>query len=73
MAKITIDGKEYELENLPQEAIELINSITFIDGEIQRLTNQIKIYQLARNIYSNKLKEILNNLELSNDDKISFS
>ena len=73
MAKIKIDGKEYELENLPKEAVELINSIAFVDGEIQKLTNQIKVYQLARNIYSNKLKEILNNLDISKDDKISFS
>ena len=73
MAKITIDGKEYEIENLPKEAIELINSINFVDGEIQKLSNQIKIYQIARTFYGNKLKEILDTLPNSNDEKLKFS
>jgi len=73
MAKITIDGKEYELENLPKEAIDLINSINFVDNEIEKLSNQVKIYQVARTLYANKLKEILDNLSNLSDDKIKFS
>ncbi len=73
MAKITIDGKEYELENLPKEAIDLINSINFVDSEIEKLSNQVKIYQVARTLYANKLKEILDNLSNLSDDKIKFS
>ncbi len=73
MAKITIDGKEYELENLPKEAIDLINSISFVDSEIQKLNNQIKIHQIARTFYTNRLKEILDNLNEKGEDKIQFS
>jgi len=73
MAKITIDGKEYELKNLPKEAIDLINSINFVDMEIEKLSNQVKIYQVARTLYVNKLKEILENISESSNDKIQFS
>ena len=56
MAKITIDGKEYDTEKLPKEALDLINSIAFVDAETQKLQNQIKIYQAARTFYSNSIK-----------------
>lgn len=73
MSKIMINNKEYDLENLPKEAIDLINSIAFVDAEIQKIQNQIKVYQAARTLYSQQLNEILNKLNNLNDDKISFS
>ena len=76
MAKITIDGKEYDTEKLPKEAIDLINSIAFVDGETQKLQNQIKVLQAARNFYSAQLKEILQKVEdqiALSDEKINFS
>ena len=73
MPKITIDGKEYDTENLPKEVIDLINSIAFVDAEVQKLQNQIKVYQAARTLYSQQLNQILSKLNNLNDDKISFS
>ena len=76
MAKINIDGKEYETEKLPKEVLDLINSIAFVDGETQKLQNQIKVLQAARTFYSSQLKEILDKIENQIDnsnDKISFS
>ena len=59
MAKVLIDGKEYDTEKLPKEAVELINSIQFVDREIAQLQNQIKIHLSARNFYLLRLKQIL--------------
>ena len=70
MAKITIDGKEYDTEKLPQEAIDLINSIAFVDGEIAKLQNELKVLQAARSFYSIQLKPILDKLE---GEKADFS
>jgi len=73
MAKITIDGKEYDTEKLPKEALDLIASIGFVDEEMTKLTNQLKIYQIARNFYVDKLKEILNTANIGkNDRKLKF-
>ena len=76
MPKINIDGKEYDTEKLPKEALDFINSIAFVDGETQKLQNQIKVLQAARTFYSSQLKEILDKIENQIDasnDKISFS
>jgi len=59
MPKVVIDGKEYDTEKLPKEALELINSIQFIDREVTNLQNQIKIHLSARNFYFLQLKQIL--------------
>ncbi len=60
MAKITIDGQEYDTENLPEQAISIINSIVAVDSEIQRMQNLIKIHNAARKFYGQQLQEILN-------------
>ncbi|WP_164930672.1 DUF6447 family protein [Aquifex aeolicus] len=63
MAKVNIDGKEYDTEKLPKEAVDLINSIVFVDTELQRLENQKKVLTAARIFYAEKLKEVLSKLE----------
>ena len=73
MSKITIDGKEYDTEKLPKEAIDLVNSIAFVDAEVQKLQNQVKIYTAARTLYANQLKEVLGKLPIDSNGKISFS
>jgi len=63
MAKITIDGKEYDTEKLPKEAVDLINSIVFVDNEVARLQNEIKVLLTARAAYSQQLKNLLEKVE----------
>ncbi len=59
MAKITINGKEYDTEELPKEAVDFANSIAFVDSEIIRLENQIKINKAARRMYSAELSKLV--------------
>ncbi len=70
MAEIIINGKKYETEKLPKEAVDLINSVKFIDNEIVRLQNQIKVNLAARNLYIQQLQTILSKLD--SNEKISF-
>jgi len=63
MAKVTIDGKEYDTDKLPKEAVDLINSIVFVDTELQKLENQKKVLMAARIFYAEKLKEVLSKVE----------
>ncbi|ADY73953.1 hypothetical protein Dester_1320 [Desulfurobacterium thermolithotrophum DSM 11699] len=73
MAKITINGKEYDIEKLPKEAIDLISSIRFVDAEVQKLQNQIKIHLAARALYMQQLQNLLDKLPVGSDEKIKFS
>ena len=59
MATITIDGKEYDSDELSQEAKGQLASIQFVDQELARLTAQVAAMQTARNTYGRALNEIL--------------
>lgn len=59
MDKINIDGVEYKLSDLNEIARQHWMSISYCDGEIQRLQTQLAIAQTARNTYIAALKEQL--------------
>jgi len=52
---ITIDDKEYFLEDLSDAARAQLVSLQFTDQEISRLQRQEKIAQTARNAYAQAL------------------
>lgn len=54
--KVSIDGKEYILDDLPQTAKDQIYNIQFVDSQIQRLNNEWAISDTARIGYTNALK-----------------
>ena len=69
---ITIDGKEYPLDNLKNDQKVLIDQITLCQNKINELSalvRQIDIYQIAKNDYVQKLStslqtdETLQNIE----------
>ena len=62
MAKVTIDGKEYNVNTLPPDAVNLINMIRQAESEIQRLQVQINMFSVARNVYIQNLKALLEKL-----------
>lgn len=62
MAKITIDGREYNIDTLPPDAVNFINMIKQAESEIQRLQVQINMFSVARNVYIQNLKELLEKL-----------
>lgn len=59
MATITIDEKEYDSEELSEEAKSQIASLQFVQGELQRITAQAAALETARMAYSRALKKEL--------------
>ena len=61
MANITIDGKDYNLDDLNSNAKEQLASLQFAQNEIKRLEAQIAINRTAAAAYSTALKSELDN------------
>ena len=59
MATIKVNDKEYDSETLSDEAKLQLQSIQFIDQELQRLQAQAAVMQTARIAYSNALQAAL--------------
>ena len=57
MAKITIDGKEYDSDDLSDEVKNIISSLTFVKNETVRLNGQLAAYKTAEATYLKALKE----------------
>ena len=60
MADIKINGKDYNLENLSENAKKQIVSLQFVQSEIQRLNAQIAAYKTAEVAYSKALENEIN-------------
>lgn len=54
--KITIDGIEYNLDDLSDNSKAQIASIQFVDTQIQNLNNELAVADTARIAYTNALK-----------------
>ena len=73
MAKITIDGKEYDTDSLSDEAKQQLQMLQFSEQEIARLQVQLALAQTARIAYGNALKsELEKGKQAFNDDTIHF-
>ena len=59
MPIIKIDNKDYEYDNLSEEAKTQLKNLQFVDGEMSRLQAQSAILQTARLAYASALNEIL--------------
>ena len=59
MPIIKIDNKEYELDNLSVEAKAQLQSVQFVDSELQRLQGQAAVLQTARIAYAKALNDAL--------------
>ena len=57
--KVNIDGVEYLLNDLSDEAKAQIQSLQFVEAEIGRLNAQVAVASTARMAYQNALKELL--------------
>ena len=62
MPTITIDGKDYDLDSLPQQAKDQLASLQFVEAELQRLQALTAIAQTARIGYLRALGEILKDI-----------
>jgi hypothetical protein len=73
MTKITIDEKDYDVDDLSDEAKAQVLSLNFVDAELNRLQLKVAAMQTARNAYANALKSLLgededSEVETSEDD-----
>lgn len=59
MAKVTIDGKEYEFENLSDDAKQQINNIRVAEQKLLQLQQETALVQTARAAYSAALAKAL--------------
>ena len=56
MPKITVDGVEYNTEDLSDNGKAQLASLQFLEVQMQKLKNEIAVYQTARNSYVQALK-----------------
>tara|TARA_R100000353_G_scaffold58232_1_gene45968 strand:+ start:126 stop:362 length:237 start_codon:yes stop_codon:yes gene_type:complete len=69
---ITIDGKEYPIDNLKNDQKVLIDQITLCQNKINELSalvRQIDIYQIAKKDYVEKLSKSLKSNENKEDSE----
>ncbi len=59
MAKITIDEKEYETDDLTDTAKANLASLQFVRSEINRLNGKMAVYKTAEISYSKAIKDEL--------------
>jgi len=71
MTTLNIDGKNYELDSLSNEAKAQLASIQFVDNELARLQAQAAALQTARMAYAKALQEALP--VLGGSDTVKFS
>ena len=59
MAKVTIDGKEYDTEKLSDEVKSNIQNVQFCEQKLAELKRELALTQTARNAYAQALKGAL--------------
>ena len=72
MAKVKIDEKEYDTDEMGQEALAQLQAVQFVDGELARLQLKGAALQTARNAYIRAVKEILEKGESGDDDEATI-
>ena len=59
MAKVTIDGTEYETDDMSEDARRQLTNVATCDRRLEELRNQTAITQTARNTYAQNLAKQL--------------
>jgi hypothetical protein len=59
MAKVTIDGKEYNTEMLSDDARNNLRNVQYCEQKLTDLKREIALVQTARNAYAQVLKNAL--------------
>ena len=65
MPKITIDGIEYNTEDLTDNGKAQLASLQFLEAQMKKLQSEIAVYQTARIAYLQALK---NDIEKTDTD-----
>jgi hypothetical protein len=56
MPKITVDGIEYNTEDLSDNGKAQLASLQFLEVQMNKIKSEIAVYQTARNSYATALK-----------------
>ena len=56
MPKVTVDGIEYNPEDLSENGKAQLASLQFLEVQMKKLKGEIAVYQTARNSYITTLK-----------------
>ena len=64
MANIKIDGKEYDIDTLPQEVKEQLAALQQCNKKIDSWNMDIAIAQTARGAYAAELKSLLEGIDV---------
>jgi len=56
MPKITVDGIEYNTEDLSDNGKVQLASLQFLEVQMSKLQNEIAVFQTAKNAYISALK-----------------
>ena len=59
MPKITVDGIDYNTEDLSDNGKAQLASLQFLENQLNKLQGEIAVYQTARASYMNALKSEL--------------
>ena len=59
MAKLNIDGREYDTEQLPNAAKDQVKNIQIVDQRLAQLQQELGIMQTARSAYIRALQQEL--------------
>ena len=70
MAKITIDGREHDLETLSEEAKGQLRSLKYVESELARIQAQAAALQTARIAYARALKDTLETGKAEQNDDL---
>ena len=57
MANIKLDGTDYDIDSLSDEAKATVSSLQFVQSELQRANANIAILKTAESAYINSLKQ----------------
>ena len=68
MPKITVDGLEYNSEDLTDNGKAQLASLQFLEVQLNKLQSEIAIYQTARQAYAAALKAELENQDTAESD-----
>jgi hypothetical protein len=60
MAKIEINGKSFDTEDMSDDAKKMFNALRIADVAIKRTQAQLMLAQTAKNTYLKSLEQLLN-------------
>ena len=64
MPKISIDGVDYNTEDLSENGTAQLASLQFLEVQMNKIRSEIAVYQTARNSYIKALQEELEKSDL---------